>query len=186
MPLKTGFSKQVSFKASQFSTSSPLVKTGINVLCRKECTLVGKLAVCHRATSQSRAWWGSGQRGRGSPFRWGAVSFCVNTAAKLLASVFLCVISVLLFSLAAPKLQPHHLPEWLLFYFFYFQLYNKRIKYLKLLAYYFIKCFCRRMGVVTVWLSCSIESSNCLVLNSLYLKYAAYFFFIILCEYGVH
>lgn len=72
------------------------------------------------------------------------------------------------------------------FIFFYFQPYNKRIKYLKSLAYYFIKCICSRMGVVTVWLSCSIESSNCLVLNSLYLKYAAYFFFIILCEYGVH
>lgn len=40
------------------------------------------------------------------------------------------------------------------------------------------------MGIVTVWLSCSTESSNCLVLNSLYLKYAAYF--VCVCEYGVH
>jgi len=49
MHLKKDFSKQVSFKASQSSTSSPLVKTGINVLCRKVYTLVGNLAVCHSA-----------------------------------------------------------------------------------------------------------------------------------------
>lgn len=34
--LKKGFSKQVSFKASQSSTSYPLLKTGINVLCREK------------------------------------------------------------------------------------------------------------------------------------------------------
>lgn len=44
MHLKKGFSKQVSFKASQSSTSYPLLKTGINVLCGKKYTLVGNFA----------------------------------------------------------------------------------------------------------------------------------------------
>lgn len=51
MHLKKGFSKQVPFKESQSLTSSPRVKTGINVLLRKKYTLVGNLAFCHSAIS---------------------------------------------------------------------------------------------------------------------------------------
>lgn len=49
MHFKKGFSKQVSFKASQSSTSYLLLKTGINVLCREKYTLVGSFAVCPSA-----------------------------------------------------------------------------------------------------------------------------------------
>lgn len=100
MHFKKGFSKQVSFKAPQSSTSSPLVKTRINVLYRQEYTLVGNLAVCHsaiREPSVMEHWAVCSQRALSTT---GVMLFYINTAAKLLASVFLCVISVLLFFLA--------------------------------------------------------------------------------------
>lgn len=62
MHLKKGFSKQVSFKASQSSTSYPLVKTGINVLCRKKIYISRQL--CSFATVlllESHPWRSTGQ-----------------------------------------------------------------------------------------------------------------------------
>lgn len=62
MHLKKGFSKQVSFKASQSSTSYPLVKTGINVLCRKKIYISRQL--CSFATVlllESHPWHSTGQ-----------------------------------------------------------------------------------------------------------------------------
>lgn len=117
----------------------------------------------------------------GEPLPLGSRVILCEHSCKVTCFCFpLCYLGAIVFACCS-KTTASSSSRVVAFLFFYFQLYNKRIKYLKLLAYYFIKCFCRRMGVVTVWLSCSIESSNCLVLNSLYLKYAAYFFFLLFC-----
>lgn len=178
MHFKKGFSKQVSFKASQSSTSYPLLKTGINVLCRKKYTLVGNFAVCHsapaREPSMAKQW---AVRERELFHCWSQDIFYQHSCKLTRFCFSLCYLGAIVFTCYLKTTASSSSRVLACFFiFFWFRLYNKRIKYLKLLACYFIKCICRRMGIVTVWLSCSIEASNCLVLNSLYLKYAAYFF----------
>lgn len=177
MHLKKGFSKQVSFKASQSSTSYPLVKTGINVLCRKKIYISRQL--CSFATVlllESHPWRSTGQCVSESSSTAAARTFLLTQLQSYLLLFFSVLSWCYCFYLLLKNYSLIIFQSACLLFFFQFRLYNKRIKYLKSLACYFIKCICRRMGIVTVWLSRSIEASNCLVLNSLYLKYAAYFF----------